>query len=282
MPAGGLDWDDVLDTIQNYVVAGSGLSAQKVAWGDQDIARPEAPAIILRISNLSELGSTWIDMEPNPHTFADITVTANAGTDAFTAVAHARLTGDGPVRLDGADLPLNTDNATDYWVIKLTNNTFQLATTFQNAAALVPVVIDLADAGSGTIKLVDTADTVRRGEELAATARGMLRATVEIRCHSDEGAGVNMPVAILQRVRMRRDLPSQQALLETANITLQDVERIRSYVTGRRDDFLFEPFAQLDVHICMAVEEAEYLTIIERVTGTNEILDPDVDFAIPE
>lgn len=276
------DWDVALDGMYDWVVGGTGLSADKVMWGGQDTARPDAPAVTMRISNISELGSTWLDYENNPHTFADITVNASAASNEFTAVAHARLTGDGPVRLTSTGtFPGGTDGVTDYWVVKITNDTFKLAASFQDAMATIPVFIDLTSDGTGTIKLVDTESTLRQGEELRAVSRGLVRATLELTCHSDPVVSMNTAIAILQKIRTRRELPSQQDILETANIALQDVERVRAIITGRRDDFLFEPRAMLDVHLCFAVEESELMTIIERVEVTNTIPDPDVMFVVP-
>lgn len=275
------DWDQALTGIQNWVRGGSGLTDVQVLWGEQDTERPPAPAIIMRISNISELGPTWLDYEDNPHTFADITVTADATTNEFTAAAHERQTGDGPTLLEGADLPGNTDDETEYWIVVTGPNTFKLAASFQDAMAASPITVDLADAGSGTIKLVDTENTLRAGEESLAVSRGMIRMTVELRCHGAPVVGPNMGALILQRVRTRREWPSQIAILEAVNVSCQDIERIRALTTGKRDDFLFEPRAVCEAHLCMAIEESEYLTIIERVLGTNQVKDPDEDFEVP-
>lgn len=277
-----MDWDDALDAMHAWAVGGSGLDAQHVAWGDQDVARPEAPAVILRISNISPLGEAWVDYEDNPHVFDDVVVTANVGTDELSAVAHGRLTGDGPVRLTSTGaFPTGTDGDTDYWVVKTSDDALKLAASFQDAVATVPVVVDLQGAGSGTIALVDTPATLRRGEEIAARSRMMIRVTLELRCHAEPVVGNMMAVFILQRVHARSQLPSQQAILEAANIAFQDCERVRSLVTGKRDDALFEPRALLDVHVNVAVEESEYLTIIERVLLTDEIPEPNIEFTIP-
>jgi hypothetical protein len=89
---------------------------------------------------------------------ADFTFTAGAD-DVCTAAAHGLLTGDGPIRLttSAADLPLNLLTATDYWIIKLTDNTFKLATSL--ADALAGTAVDIGDAGTGTHTISDTADT---------------------------------------------------------------------------------------------------------------------------
>jgi len=71
-----------------------------------------------------------------------------ANTDVCTAVAHGLLTGD-QVRLttSAADLPLNLVIDTDYYVIKLTDDTFKLATSVANAEA--GTAVDIGDAGTG-------------------------------------------------------------------------------------------------------------------------------------
>lgn len=91
---------------------------------------------------------------------ADDTFTA-ASDDICTAVAHGLQTGDGPIRLttSAADLPLNLLTATDYWIIKLDADTFNLASSLANAYA--GTAVDIADAGTGTHTLSDTADTER-------------------------------------------------------------------------------------------------------------------------
>lgn len=283
MPAGGVDWDVVLAAMHDWVVAGSGLSDQNVVWGQQDAPRPAAPAITLRISNIAEFGPTWLDTIDNPHVFADITITAvSAVADTLTSVAHARLTGDGPVRVTSTGtVPGGLTAGTNYWVVKTTADAFKLATTFQNAMATVPTTIDITSAGTGTIKLVDTADTLRVGQEILNVSRCMLRVTLELRCHAATVISGEMAVALLQRVRTRREWPSQQALLTAANISLQDVDRIIA-VSGTRDDFLFEPRAHLLVHMTVPVEEGEGGRIIARVLLTDQIPEPDVEFAVPE
>ncbi|MGN6103656.1 MAG: hypothetical protein ACTHU0_01000 [Kofleriaceae bacterium] len=263
----------MLNAMHAWAVAGSGLSDQKVVWGQQDAPRPEAPAITLRISNLSEMGAPWIDYVAKPLTFADLAISSvDATTNTLTSNGHGRLTGDGPVRaVSTGNLPGGLDEWTDYWVVRVDDDTFQLAATFQDAMS-VPVadIVDLTSAGAGGLAVVATSQTARAGEELQAVARGLLRATLELRCHAEPTIGPDMAIAILQRVRSRRNLPSQQAIFEEANISLLDSERVRAIV-GTRDDFLFEPRAHLDVHIAIPVEDGEAIGIIERVTGTNLI-----------
>src|SRR5678815_4785658 len=67
---------------------------------------------------------------------ADTVFTAANATETFTATAHGFQTGDGPVQVSttGA-LPAGLLVATDYWVIRLTADTFKLATSSANALA---------------------------------------------------------------------------------------------------------------------------------------------------
>lgn len=82
-------------------------------------------------------------------TFVDADV--NTGTEAITETAHGMSTGDGPFRVSnsGGALPTGLAADTDYWIIKLTADTYQLASSKANAIALTPVDITAA-AGGGT------------------------------------------------------------------------------------------------------------------------------------
>jgi len=96
-----------------------------------------------------------------PLVMADNAITSIAnGSDTFTKVAHGLLTGDGPVRATtSGTLPAGLEIDVDYWVIKLTNDTLKLASSFELAIAGTP--IDITTDGTGTMTLVDTADTSR-------------------------------------------------------------------------------------------------------------------------
>ena len=81
-------------------------------------------------------------------TFTAFTFTA-ATTDICTATAHGLLTGDGPVRLTTTTtLPAGLALATDYYVIKLSANTFSLAAS--RTLAYAGTAIDVTDTGTGT------------------------------------------------------------------------------------------------------------------------------------
>lgn len=80
------------------------------------------------------------------------TFTANAGTDILTgtgARAFANLLNTTRVQLTTTTtLPAGLSLATDYFVIKLTDTTIKLATSYANAVA--GTAIDVTDAGTGT------------------------------------------------------------------------------------------------------------------------------------
>jgi hypothetical protein len=75
-----------------------------------------------------------------------------ATTDICTKVAHGFLTGN-KVRVSSTTtLPAGLSAATTYYVIKLTADTFKLATTDANATA--GTAIDITDTGTGTHSIV--------------------------------------------------------------------------------------------------------------------------------
>lgn len=106
--------------------------------------------------------------------FADLVFTANAGTDELTAAAHGLTTGDGPVRgtNSGGALPAGLALATDYWAIRVDDNTFKLATSLPNAIA--GTAIDITTAGTGVHTLIDQPGTLspETGIDIVADAPG--------------------------------------------------------------------------------------------------------------
>lgn len=81
------------------------------------------------------------------------TFTADAGTDICTWTSTANipsniLTGTRVRLTTTTTLPAGLATATDYYVIKLSNTTFSLATSYANAVAGTD--IDITDAGTGT------------------------------------------------------------------------------------------------------------------------------------
>lgn len=80
---------------------------------------------------------------------ADVAFTALNAGDVFTIVAHGMETGDGPFRVSGGSIPAGTAVDTNYWIIKLTVDTFQLAAT--KADAIAETELTISADGSGTL-----------------------------------------------------------------------------------------------------------------------------------
>lgn len=81
------------------------------------------------------------------------TFTADAGTDICTWTSTANipsnvLTGTRVRLTTSGTLPAGLATATDYYVIRVSNTTFELATSYANSIA--GTAIDITDAGTGT------------------------------------------------------------------------------------------------------------------------------------
>lgn len=85
------------------------------------------------IAQMSGRFDTYTDDHFEPETGSAISVTADSGTDMFTATAHGLSTG-WTVRVGGTTPPSPLVAGTDYFVIGATANTFQLALTSGGAA----------------------------------------------------------------------------------------------------------------------------------------------------
>ncbi len=97
----------------------------------------------------------------NTLVFADMAITTvTNGSDTMTKVGHGLITGDGPLRLTtSGGLPAGLLVATDYWMIRITDDTFKIAASL--ALALAGTPIDITTDGTGVQTVVDTASTER-------------------------------------------------------------------------------------------------------------------------
>lgn len=85
---------------------------------------------------------------------ADIVFTAANTGDIMTSVAHGMETGAGPYRLSnsGGALPTGLAADTNYWVIKLTADTYQYAASLADALAETEVTISSDGTGTQTLR----------------------------------------------------------------------------------------------------------------------------------
>lgn len=81
---------------------------------------------------------------------ATIITGADIGDDTVEIADHPFITGDGPVRAVGADLPSGLVADTDYWIVVEDEDNVSLAESYADAVADPPVIVDLIDAGSGS------------------------------------------------------------------------------------------------------------------------------------
>lgn len=82
-----------------------------------------------------------------------VTITI-ASPGVVTLGTHGFETGDCISLSTTGDLPGGLDVGTNYYVIKVNDNTFQLATTYANATATTPVPINTSGSQSGTHSLL--------------------------------------------------------------------------------------------------------------------------------
>jgi hypothetical protein len=93
--------------------------------------------------------------------FTSFTFTANSTTDRITKADHGLETGDGPVQLtnSGGALPGGLAQGTNYYFVKIDQNTGKLAATLADAYA--GLTIDITSNGTGTHTMQSVATTQR-------------------------------------------------------------------------------------------------------------------------
>lgn len=278
MIAGGIDWDLLFSRIARWVAAATGLPVSKILWSQNKAPRPAADGIVMRIMGVETVGDSWADIAENPLVFDDLVVeSVSAAANTVTVTAHDLTTGDGPVRIDSTGtMPGGLLPDTDYWVVVPNANTLKFAETFAQTGGTdidgapsgnTVTTIDITSVGTGVITISSTADTLRAGEEILQVARGVMKLTLDLECHTTDSVGLNMAVAVLHRVAARSTLPSQVALLAEAGIGVQEMGKVRA-VRGHLDALLFEPRAMLEVTLAVASEDSESGTIIRSADLT--------------
>lgn len=130
---------------------------------DGALAAPEAvPSSMLYYcdgsSQMVAAGGTWVP-RTKPLVVADFTFTMDAGTDLVTAAAHGLRTGDGPIfpTTSGSLAGTSITAASPYYVVRIDDDTFKLATSRANA--LAGTTVDILGAGTGTHTFADDATT---------------------------------------------------------------------------------------------------------------------------
>lgn len=143
IPHGG----DVQPTYYKYLLSGSAVSAAATA-------QPTVVTLIdvVGFYRVTSVTTTTAQSTTNTLGMTD-TFTADAGTDvctwtSTTDVPSNVLTGTRVRLTTTTTLPAGLALATDYYVIKLTDTTFSLATSYANAVA--GTAINITDAGTGT------------------------------------------------------------------------------------------------------------------------------------
>ncbi len=64
--AGGINWVAIQKALHNWVVACTGLDADKVIWSQQYAPRPTQAAINLKLAFVQDDGMPWVDYETDP------------------------------------------------------------------------------------------------------------------------------------------------------------------------------------------------------------------------
>lgn len=290
----GINWPAIKKAIQNWVVRGSGLPADRVLWTYEKAGRPPAPHIMLSVSSIRMLGHDFTTYEDSPLVFAPLAVASvDAAGNRLAIATHGLVTGDGPVRVSSTGtLPAPLAPGVDYWVVAPDAGHVQLATTYEHTGGnnvarglgTTPnpvTVIDLTSIGSGTITLLATAETIRAGQELVARAQGQREATIGMQCFAPEGAGIQA-VQILSDVLASLQL--NVTALDNAGVGVSDFGEASAQggvrlVEGHRGSIL-EPRAVCDLTVYLTSDIVGVETTVESVQA-RVLLQSDGGDALP-
>lgn len=276
-------WTAMKSALVGWVRTATGLAEARVIFAGQNLGRPpgDGAFVAIRRADTQGIGSDWNDHEHRPLVFADKAVASvDAGTDSLAIVAHALVTGDGPVHLETTGTaPAGLAIATDYWIVVSSAGVVRLAATFLEAIAAIPTVVPIGDAGAGSHSIVATDDTVRRGEEITTHARGQRRVVYNFEAYPPRDAtDATEADALLNDVMTALALPSVAEAIDAAGFAVSGLGPI-AQLDGVLNSTRFEPRAIMMVVCFIPSELSEPGTIIENVNVEDEER-PDRDFPV--
>lgn len=255
MSGPGIAWETVEKSVHDWPVAATGLADDHVIWSAQDGDRPSTPFITLTLGSVQRVGHDGVQFVKTPLVLS-LTATPTAATGVFTAAAHGRATGDGPIRptVDGYGLSAGVD----YWFIVIDADHFKLATSFLDAMAGTAVALS---SGSGDVTFGSTAETFRAGAELTAKSLGVRRVRLTLQAFAADATGAGSAAALLDAVVTA--LPRRAAALRASGVCVMDCGAVTT--SGAvMDSTVFEPRAILEVVLCLASEVEEPATFFDR------------------
>lgn len=101
-------------------------------------------------------------------------------SNSFESTAHGLVTGDRILTTEVGTLPAGVSDATQYWIIKVDDDNFQLATTYANALAGTAQALGDDGVGSNTYALVEELDGLDKFQaSVKATAVGTYAITLD-------------------------------------------------------------------------------------------------------
>lgn len=292
-PTPAIDWETIRAAIAAWVQAGSlELDEAHVIWDQQGtdttgtMSRPSVPYAELSMPGIATPAHDFVTKTKNPLTFAAKPVTGvDLPTGKLTVAGHGLANGDGPVRIaSSGTVPGGLAINTDYWPIFVDANTVQLAATFVETGGVQPAgagnpktpIAPLLDAGTGTITLVATADTVPAGKEILRTAQGIRGITVRIQVFGAEGSGANPNGndALRLITNILSSLPLHVDELDAAGIGMSEVGTVDiqgkiTQLDGRVGGVL-EPRAICDVSVFVTSKMTGTLARVDRVRVSSE------------
>jgi len=258
--------DATMEAIQEWVVAGSGLAAGQVIWEDERGPRPPTGCYIsITMTDPREVAQDMVRKITPP----SLTFTADETTETFTSVGHGHATGAGPFQVSSSGtLPAGLLPTTDYWFIRLTDDTFRLAETA--ADALADTEITITTNGTGTLMLEPF--------WVIYEATGHRVAELQLQCFAGGAKWRDArPVARLANVLSSRVLPVRSALLRAAGVGFGLIGPVQSLKLDRST--VLEPRAVVTMSIHLVSVQREIGSWIQHVELTptiNSVVQPTI------
>lgn len=235
-------------------------SGLPVIWKRANTPRPEGAFFGLELALIEPIGNPWVSYESNSLTYSQ---SVNIQVNQVSLLNHGLFTGDGPLYLTSGSLPVQLSSTVPYWIIKIDNNLFKFATSFQDAINEVAVTHDI---GSSTLHSENTA--LPAGKELLKKIQCLTECTLIATCYGGSPIplkpyGTENPLLKLAEVLFNQTLTSP----EVSIMRINSIRNIDGEFAG-----IIEPRSTTEIILSVPMEFSSYETFIEtvNVSGTAD------------
>lgn len=253
-----LNVEPIEDALRQWVIAATGVGAERVTWAEQQGPQPTGGdlALSLLLRPLVPPGRDGALVRYHRLEYPSRAWSISAG--ALVVPAHGLTTGDGPFILAGAVVGAR-------WVRALSPGTLGLAATFFDA--LSGPLVALPPSGSGTI--AGGPDTVPLDRPAERVTSGPRVLELEVQGRGGPRTGSGTAWNVLDALVSSLEREDTAARMRAAKIGLGLAGAVQRLPANLVNSGYLQPFSRWTIAVHATAESVERLGIVQKLEGVS-------------